>query len=448
MPSQAMTSTGMAIGTPAYMAPEQLAGDPAADHRVDIYAVGLLAYELLVGESPFARMSPQAVMAALFTLDPKPVVEIRKDVPKRLSAIVMQCLAKAPDQRPPNAEALIDAFDAIATTSGEIRTREHKVPTGPVAKAAKAPAKTKKTPVATPVAAAAIASSYHEEPDEPKRGSRTFVIAGAALVVLVAIAAFIMSKNGGSKTPDTIQPPPTAAAEPAPGAAGTNVAAAAAAPVMTKIDSMAIAAAVEKRLAAAAAAAKKPGQAAVNTDSLRQALQKQVSDSVEKAKAAAIAAAPPVAPAGVAPGMIPASHAPLSGTPRLAIAEPKENADLPNVTSFSHALSTALRNAIDKPFVLVDQDSVREVVAHTSNRDEAVRSLQPDVLVAQTYQGTGDTVTVSVSVRDLRTGSTYGVRNVSSKVLAAYPQYYVKTIAAAVARQLEELLKAPSIYGR
>src|SRR6185369_10898604 len=87
MPSSGMTSTGMAIGTPAYMAPEQLAGDPAADHRIDIYAVGLLAYELLTGQSPFAALSPQAVMAALLTVDPKPLNEIRKDVPRRLSLI-------------------------------------------------------------------------------------------------------------------------------------------------------------------------------------------------------------------------------------------------------------------------------------------------------------------------------------------------------------------------
>ena len=56
MPSAAgMTSTGMAIGTPAYMAPEQLAGDAAADHRIDIYALGLLAYELLKGSRPSQR---------------------------------------------------------------------------------------------------------------------------------------------------------------------------------------------------------------------------------------------------------------------------------------------------------------------------------------------------------------------------------------------------------
>src|SRR5687767_1367194 len=76
MPSAQMTSTGMAIGTPAYMAPEQLAGDPAADHRIDIYAVGLLAYELLSGQSPFAASSAQGVLAAVLTRDPVPLSEV------------------------------------------------------------------------------------------------------------------------------------------------------------------------------------------------------------------------------------------------------------------------------------------------------------------------------------------------------------------------------------
>lgn len=59
MPLSGVTSAGIAIGTPAYMAPEQLAGDAAADHRMDIYAVGLLAYELVTGVSPFTSASPR-----------------------------------------------------------------------------------------------------------------------------------------------------------------------------------------------------------------------------------------------------------------------------------------------------------------------------------------------------------------------------------------------------
>src|SRR6476620_11723616 len=75
MPLSGVTTTGLAIGTPAYMAPEQLAGDPNADHRIDIYAVGLFAYELLSGHSPFIGATPAAVMAALLTLTPKPLSE-------------------------------------------------------------------------------------------------------------------------------------------------------------------------------------------------------------------------------------------------------------------------------------------------------------------------------------------------------------------------------------
>jgi serine/threonine protein kinase len=64
MPSSGFTSAGMAIGTPAYMAPEQIAADPAADHRMDLYALGLLGYEMLTGQVPFKEDSPQKTMAA------------------------------------------------------------------------------------------------------------------------------------------------------------------------------------------------------------------------------------------------------------------------------------------------------------------------------------------------------------------------------------------------
>jgi serine/threonine protein kinase len=131
MPSGAMTSTGMAVGTPAYMSPEQLAGDPGADHRIDIYAVGLLAYELLAGKSPFAASSPRGVLAAVLTREPPPLVEVRGDVPRSLSELVMTCLSKEPEGRPESAMALMAALDIFATSSGEIRTREYKVPSTP-----------------------------------------------------------------------------------------------------------------------------------------------------------------------------------------------------------------------------------------------------------------------------------------------------------------------------
>lgn len=107
------TTTGMAIGTPAYMAPEQLAADPAADHRMDIYAVGLLGYELLTGKSPFSGTSPQATLAAQLTLMPEAPSRSLPDVPEGLSNIIMQCLEKDANKRPASATALLAELDAL-----------------------------------------------------------------------------------------------------------------------------------------------------------------------------------------------------------------------------------------------------------------------------------------------------------------------------------------------
>lgn len=109
------TTTGMAIGTPAYMAPEQLAADPAADHRVDLYAVGLLGYELLSGTSPFIGSSPQATLAAQLTFTPPAPHIALTDVSESLSAIIMHCLEKDASKRPESATALMSALDALPT---------------------------------------------------------------------------------------------------------------------------------------------------------------------------------------------------------------------------------------------------------------------------------------------------------------------------------------------
>src|ERR1043166_7869983 len=115
-PAAGVTTSGTAIGTPAYMAPEQLAGDPAADHRVDIYAVGLLGYELLTGEAPFTAPSPQETMAAQLTRDPEPIARRRLDVPPELASLIMRCLAKSPEKRPQSAADLLSALDALASS--------------------------------------------------------------------------------------------------------------------------------------------------------------------------------------------------------------------------------------------------------------------------------------------------------------------------------------------
>ena len=114
---ETLTQLGIAIGTPAYIAPEQAAGDPAVDQRADIYSFGCLAYEMLTGQAPFANRSPQRVLAAHLSEAPRPVVELRPDAPPPLASMVMRCLEKDAAARPQTAHELLASLDA-ATSSG------------------------------------------------------------------------------------------------------------------------------------------------------------------------------------------------------------------------------------------------------------------------------------------------------------------------------------------
>jgi len=116
--SGTLTSLGMALGTPAYMAPEQAAGDPNVDQRADLYAVGALGYELLAGRTPFGGLSPQGMLAAQVTATPDPVTQHRDSVPPALAALIMRCLAKLPADRPQSAEELLGQLEAMATPTG------------------------------------------------------------------------------------------------------------------------------------------------------------------------------------------------------------------------------------------------------------------------------------------------------------------------------------------
>ncbi|HEX5819530.1 MAG TPA: serine/threonine-protein kinase [Gemmatimonadales bacterium] len=113
-----LTATGMAVGTPAYMAPEQAAGDAMTDHRADIYALGVLGYELLTGAPPFVGSSPQQVVVAHLTRAPEPIGSLRPGVPTRIAAAVMRCLEKRPADRWQSADEFRRQLNADAS-SGE-----------------------------------------------------------------------------------------------------------------------------------------------------------------------------------------------------------------------------------------------------------------------------------------------------------------------------------------
>ena len=112
-----LTSVGTSIGTPAYMAPEQVAGDPAVDHRVDLYSLGCMAYELLTGKTPFPDRTAQRMLAAHLSESPPSIESARGDCPPALARLVSQLLAKDPADRPHDANEVLKALDAASTVS-------------------------------------------------------------------------------------------------------------------------------------------------------------------------------------------------------------------------------------------------------------------------------------------------------------------------------------------
>src|SRR5881296_275553 len=115
---QTMTTTGLAIGTPSYMAPEQAAADPHLDARADIYALGVLGYELIAGRPPFTGKSAAEILAAQVTQTPAPLARVRPACASALEQVIMQCLEKRPADRWQNAEELLAALEPLATPSG------------------------------------------------------------------------------------------------------------------------------------------------------------------------------------------------------------------------------------------------------------------------------------------------------------------------------------------
>ena len=116
-PHHHVTSLGVALGTPAYMSPEQTTADPKTDHRADLYAFGVLAYEILTGHTPFGKRSPAELLAAHVTEPPRPIADARPNLPPALAALVMRCLQKRPADRPQSAGEILQSLDEITTPS-------------------------------------------------------------------------------------------------------------------------------------------------------------------------------------------------------------------------------------------------------------------------------------------------------------------------------------------
>jgi serine/threonine-protein kinase len=121
-----LTSAGLALGTPASMAPEQAMADPATDHRADLYALGVLGYEMLAGQTPFTGRTPQQLVAAHATETPVPLEQRRASVPPALARLVMRLLHKRPADRPQNADEVLAALESISTPADGTHGGRHR----------------------------------------------------------------------------------------------------------------------------------------------------------------------------------------------------------------------------------------------------------------------------------------------------------------------------------
>jgi serine/threonine-protein kinase len=117
---KAITGVGISLGTPQYMAPEQAAADPNADHRVDLYALGTVAYEMLAGSPPFHGRTPQALLTAQLTELPMPLAARRYDVPVGVADLVMRCLEKNPEDRPRTAVDVVRVLESPEIIAGPV----------------------------------------------------------------------------------------------------------------------------------------------------------------------------------------------------------------------------------------------------------------------------------------------------------------------------------------
>ena len=135
--AQRLTQTGMVLGTPLYMSPEQARGDEDLDHRVDIYALGVIMYESLAGRVPFAGTNYLSVISQVLNEEPKPLREIRPEISEELEAVIAKAMAKDRTQRYEDADAMLKDLNLLL--EDPTHSTERAKITGPRRRLPKAP---------------------------------------------------------------------------------------------------------------------------------------------------------------------------------------------------------------------------------------------------------------------------------------------------------------------
>jgi serine/threonine-protein kinase len=177
-----VTTTSTILGTPAYMAPEQVLSALVVDHTADIYAFGCVAYELLTGQPPLLRDSLRATLAAQASEKPVPIQQHRPDLAPALADILMRCLEKDPPRRPASASAIVKVLDELTQsthTSGSFA-------------AVRAPAAPS---VPTPDAADAVRTPADTPVHSSTRSGLTYLAVAVVAAALVAAIAWFLKQS-------------------------------------------------------------------------------------------------------------------------------------------------------------------------------------------------------------------------------------------------------------
>lgn len=201
-----LTVSGTVLGTPEYMSPEQAEGASTIGPSTDIYALGIVLYEMLSGDLPFQADTPMALLAARLSQPPRPLREVRQDLPPPVDAVVMRALARGPEYRFWSAAEMVGALRQAA----EVMSREDEKDTPATVRLSETPASTGPTIALPPTPESPPASAYHaswEKPpgqakpeDSRKQERRTLLSWGVGGVLFILLITGVWVA-GGMQTP-------------------------------------------------------------------------------------------------------------------------------------------------------------------------------------------------------------------------------------------------------